>query len=260
MQKRFIQNRRGRRIAVLWEQATLQKGLAFVMHGLSGSKEQDHIQTIAEAFREQGFTVVRFDTTNTFGESDGAYEEATVTNYYEDLEDVIRWAASQSWYQEPFVLSGHSLGAMCSTLFAERYPEKILALAPVSLPVSGQKTLEAMERYASDDLVAWRQTGWQEVPSVDRPGIIKRLPWSHMEDRLRYDLIPDCSKLTMPILFIVGEQDRVTTPEDIRQFFNLLSDRAVFRIIERAPHTFRAPEHVKQLKDFLTDWIRSFSR
>jgi alpha/beta superfamily hydrolase len=62
------------------------------MHGLSGFKEQDHIVTFAQAFKEKGLTVVRFDTTNTLGESDGKYEGATTINYFEDLEDVIKWA------------------------------------------------------------------------------------------------------------------------------------------------------------------------
>ena len=111
--KEFIKNRKGQKIAVLVEQQKNQKGLAFVMHGLGGFKEQPHIQVFAEAFLDNGYTVVRFDTTNTFGESDGNYEEATTTNYYEDLEDVIEWAKSQSWYEESFCLSGHSLGGIC---------------------------------------------------------------------------------------------------------------------------------------------------
>lgn len=89
MEKIFIQNRKDQKISVIVEKAEDQKGLAFVMHGLGGFKEQPHIQTFADAFKEDGFTVVRFDTTNTFGESDGNYEDATVTNYYEDLEDRV---------------------------------------------------------------------------------------------------------------------------------------------------------------------------
>ncbi|MBI3458746.1 alpha/beta fold hydrolase [Candidatus Azambacteria bacterium] len=146
MEKLFIKNRKGENIAVLVEKNESQKGLAFVMHGLSGFKEQDHIAIFADAFKEKDFTVVRFDTTNTFGESDGKYENATMTNYYEDLEDVIKWAQEQKWYQEPFVLSGHSLGGMGTTLYAEKYPKKVLALAPISVVVSGKLIMEAHKR------------------------------------------------------------------------------------------------------------------
>src|SRR3990172_5193273 len=132
MQKVFIKNRRGLKISVLVETAENQKGLAFVMHGLGGYKEQPHLETIAKLFKENGYTVVRFDTTNTIGESEGNFEDATITNYYEYLEDVIKWSGTQKWYMEPFVLVGHSLGGISTALFAENYPEKVKALAPIS--------------------------------------------------------------------------------------------------------------------------------
>ena len=40
MEKLLIQNRKGQKIAVLLEKSLDQKGLAFVMHGLGGFKEQ----------------------------------------------------------------------------------------------------------------------------------------------------------------------------------------------------------------------------
>ena len=56
MEKFLIKNRKGQKISVLLELNEKQKGLAFVMHGLSGFKEQDHIKTFADAFKEKGFT------------------------------------------------------------------------------------------------------------------------------------------------------------------------------------------------------------
>ena len=41
------------------------------------------------------------------------------------------------WYGEPFVLVGHSLGGISTALFAENYPDKVKALAPISTVVSG---------------------------------------------------------------------------------------------------------------------------
>ena len=126
--KTFIKNRKGQRICVLVEEAKNTKGLAFVMHGLGANKETAGTMTMAEAFRNNNYTVVRFDTTNTFGESDGKYEDATLTNYYEDLEDVIAWAGSQSWYIEPFVLAGSSFGGFCVAYYTENYPAKVKSI------------------------------------------------------------------------------------------------------------------------------------
>ncbi len=92
MDKLFIENRKNQKIAVIVERTGNQKGLVFLMHGLGGYKEQPQLETIGNSFKNQRFTVIRFDTTNTFGESEGNYEDATTTNYYEDLEDIINWA------------------------------------------------------------------------------------------------------------------------------------------------------------------------
>ena len=108
MVKITIKNRKNQNVVIIVEENKNSNNLAFIAHELSGCKEQPHIETYADAFKEKGFTVIRFDTTNTFGESDGDYADATVTNYYEDLEDVIEWAKDKEWYREPFWLAGHS--------------------------------------------------------------------------------------------------------------------------------------------------------
>lgn len=152
MQKLFIQNRKNQKIAVVLDITPNQKGLAFVMHGLGGSMKQPHIQMYSQAFKDNDFTTVIFDTTNTYGESDGDYADATTTNYYEDLEDVINWAKVQSWYQEPFWLAGHSLGGIATAFYAEKYPHKIKGLAPTSTVVSGKLSLDSPQ-YKDNDVL-----------------------------------------------------------------------------------------------------------
>ncbi|MCK4829604.1 alpha/beta fold hydrolase, partial [bacterium] len=190
--KQTIKNRKGQNVVVLIEEVSNQKGLAFVMHGLGGFKEHLHVQAMADAFKEKGYTVIRFDTTNTIGESDGDYSDATTTNYYQDLEDVISWAKSQKWYQEPFCLAAHSLGGICTALYAENYPKKIKALAPISTVVSGELSLEVKP----EEKAEWKKTGWQIKESKSKSGVMKKLSWSYMEDSLKYNLLEKVDKLT----------------------------------------------------------------
>lgn len=256
MQKKiFIKNRKNQKLAVLLEKPNQAKGLVFVMHGLSGFKEQPHIEMYAKTFLNNGYTAVRFDTTNTFGESDGQYEDATTTNYYEDLEDVIAWAKLQDWYQEPFCLVGHSLGGICTALYAEKYPEKVKAVAPTSTVVSGLLSTQT-DRY-KNKVEEWKRTGWREEKSNGRRGLVKRLKWSHMEDRLKYDLLPDIYKLTMPVLLIVGENDDSTPPPHQKLLYEKLPARKELHIIKGAPHTFREKHHLQEIEQILDRWIKS---
>lgn len=249
----FIKNRKNQKIAVLVEKNDNQKGLAFVMHGLSGRKEQPHIQTFAEAFLESGFTVIRFDTTNTFGESDGKYEDATVTNYYEDLEDVIKWASTQDWYQQPFVLTGHSLGGICVAKYAQTHPGKVKAVAPISTVVSGKLSLET---YSKEKLDKWKETGWDTRKSTTMPDVVKKLKWAHMEDRLKHDLLINADKLIMPILFIVGSKDTSTPPKHQEILYEAIKGEKEMYIIEDAEHTFKEKEHLDEIKTIFLNWIK----
>lgn len=242
--KSFIQNRDNLKLCVVIEGPQTAGKLAFVMHGLGGNKEGVQIRAMITAFLELGYTTVSFDTTNTHGESAGHYKDATLTNYHADLEDVIDWAAQQDWYGEPFILAGHSLGAISCALFAEAHPEKVKALAPISTVVSGKLSFEAHQKRGHDELEAWRQGGISE----------NGLKWSYMEDRLKYDLLPKAGKLTMPVLLVVGENDNRTPPEQQKILFDSLPGPKELNVIKGAKHSFFHEEHWRELHQIVKDW------
>ncbi|OGY42306.1 MAG: hypothetical protein A2Y82_04925 [Candidatus Buchananbacteria bacterium RBG_13_36_9] len=252
MEKIIIKNRHNFKIVTLLEKAVQPKGLAIVLHGLGGFKEQDHIETFARVFKEAGYTVLRYDSTHTFGESEGKYEDATATNYYEDLEDVISWAKKQDWYIEPFVLVGHSMGGICSILYTQRHPNEVKALAPISTVVSGKLSIEA---HGADYIREWKEKGYREDLSMSKPGVIKRLKYTEFEDRLKYDILPEADKLNLPILLIVGEKDGSTPPEHQKLLYKALPGPKELHIIKGAYHTFREKEHLAEIKLIFKNWI-----
>jgi pimeloyl-ACP methyl ester carboxylesterase len=254
--KTFIKNRDGRKVCVVVEGSETPGKLAFVMHGLGGNKGQEHIRALIEAFLEAGYVVVSFDTTNTFGESDGKYENATITNYYADLEDVIAWASRQPWYIEPFVLCGHSLGGISTALFAENHPERVTALAPLATVVSGELSLEAHKMFPElEDLDEWKRDGVRVTKSFDGK-TEERLKWSHIEDRLKYNLLLKVDRLSMPVLLIVGEKDNRTPLAHQQILFDRLPGRKELHVVKGAPHTFYKPEERRQLKQLVKSWAQ----
>jgi pimeloyl-ACP methyl ester carboxylesterase len=250
--KVFTKNRKNQKVCVVIEGPEAPGKLAFVMHGLSGNKQEPHIRSIAEAFLESGYTVITFDTTNTFGESDGQFEDATLTGYYNDLEDVIDWAAGQSWYVEPFVLAGHSFGGIATSLFAERHPEKVKALAPISSVISGELTLQT-PKYSQEVLEKWKNDGFRVIDRSD--GGKKRLKWACVEDRLKYSLLPEAHRLTMPVLLVVGSKDESTPPSHNQILFDKLPGKKEMHIIEGAVHTFDEATERQELKETVHSWL-----
>lgn len=251
--KLFIKNRANQKICVVVEQSEKQK-LAFVMHGLGGNKEQGHIRAMVEAFLETGHSVVTFDTTNTYGESDGQYEDATITNYYNDLEDVIEWASHQPWYKEPFVLCGHSLGGISTAFYAENYTAKVKALAPISTVVSGRLSLEAHSSSPGlGNLDEWKQNGILVTKSYDGTKV-KQLKWAHMEDRMKYDLLPNVSRLTMPVLLVVGDKDEPTPYAHQEILYKQIPGNKELHVIHGALHSFYEPHEQAELKTLVKSW------
>lgn len=252
--KIFIKNRKNQKICVVVEGENNTKGLAFVMHGLSGNKDQAHIRTFISAFLESDYVTVSFDTTNTYGESEGVPEDATTTNYLEDLEDVVTWAQNKPWYTEPFILCGHSLGAFTVALYTQKNPRKIKGIAPIATVVSGQLSAKSKEK---ESLEQWKKDGYKITPSSTIPGLMKKIKWAEFEDRQKYDLLPEIQNFTMPVLMIVGDKDKSTPPEHQKILFDKLPGKKELHIIKNAPHTFTNPEHLQEIKQIFINWIKT---
>lgn len=250
-----IKNRKGLEIIGIVSISKNPKGLAFTLHGLSGFKEQPHIMVIVDTLLKNGYAVVNFDATNSFGESEGKYENATMQLHYEDLVDVINWAKTQDWYKEPFILAGHSLGGYAVAQYAEDYPKEVKAVFPYAGVVSGELSYKATEMFEPRKLKIWKETGWMEEKSKSKPDLIKRLPWSHMEERLKHDLLPNALRLTMPVLFVVGENDKSYFLGSQQALYDLVPGLKEIHIVKGAPHTFREPEQLKELGDILNGWL-----
>ncbi|MEK6910990.1 MAG: alpha/beta fold hydrolase [Nanoarchaeota archaeon] len=251
--KIFIKNRKDQKVCVVIDEIKNPKGLAFIIHGLGSNKDRPSITAIAKVLNECNYNVIRFDTTNTFGESDGSIEDATITNYYEDLEDVITWASSNSWYKEPFILVGYSLGGICITLYAEKYPEKVKALAPLSTIISGKLSFQTKSK---EEFEEWKTKGWKYHANSSNPEIKKKLKWSHMEDRLKYDVLPNANRLKMPVLMIVGDKDTSTPLNQQKVLYEKLTGKKEIHIIKGAPHSFKEEEHIKERNEIFKSWIK----
>lgn len=252
MEKLVIKNQENQEISVVIEKPQDPRGLAFVMHGLGANKEQPQLVAIASAFVENGYIAIRFDARNTYGESQGNYENANVSNYLEDLKCVINWSSQQSWYIEPFILSGSSLGGMCSLLYAEEYPDKVKAIFSKAAVISGKLSLQ---HYPKDKLTEWTKTGWRIDQSGSIPGLKKRLNWEQfINDKLKYDVLDGISRLTMPVFIVYGSEDAEHI-EHQKVLYEALPGPKDIQVINGAPHTIRDADTLKLLKSIFEKWI-----
>lgn len=259
MKKFEIKNRYGLKIVGEILEPENSKGLAFVLHGLGGYKEQSHIKLIADTFYSKNFTVINFDATNSVGESEGKYEDATLGKHYEDLVDVINWTKTQIFYREKILLSGSSMGGYAVLKYAEDYPDTIKGVFACAPVISGKLSFESYKKFEPIMFQKWEKNGCNERESVSRPGLIKKLPWSHMEERLNHDLLKDLDKINIPIALIVGTKDTSCPLEHQKILFDKLNCEKDLYIVKDAPHTFRSEADLNELKKYLTLWLKKFN-
>lgn len=253
-----LKNRRNLKVVGIVETPEDPTGLAFIAHGQGGYKEQPHIQAFKTAFLENGFTVVLFDATHSIGESEGDIENVTQTGYLQDLEDVINWAKEQQWYQKPFALCGHSMGGMSVTLYAEQHPKDVLALVPAS-PVVNHDL--AIKNVGHVFLKAWEAKGYFESESASKPGAVKRVGWGYVEDLKGHNLLSGAGALTMPILILVGDNDKATPLSNQQILFRAIpSVSKKIIVIKDADHNFRGAgsygEKLEEVKNLISSWLK----
>ncbi|MFC1721448.1 alpha/beta fold hydrolase [Patescibacteria group bacterium] len=252
----LVDSSNGKKLSCLVESPDCDTcGVAFIAHGLGGFKEQSHITILTKAYYDQGYRVVRWDASNTIGESEGNIKDATLTSYYDDMCSIVDWARTQEWFTKPFCVAGHSLGGACSILFAQQHPEDIKTLALISPVVSGKMTYDS---WGDDFMSEWKGKGYWKSESRSRPGVIKIINYGLVEDLMKFNAFEDIGKLTMPALMVVGEKDEDTPPHDCKMFFEKVpAEEKMYEVIDNADHNFRKDENLKSLHSVVSKWLGS---
>jgi pimeloyl-ACP methyl ester carboxylesterase len=228
--------------------------IVFVQHGYCGSVDGDHIKQIIATYKNNNYTVIAFDCTNSCNDADGTVDQSTIDTHLHDLEDGIAWAAQQSWYREPFALAGHSLGGFAALLFAEANPEKISHLFPASAVINGPAREESYARFAPEMLATFKagQFVLQNTADDGVENVSCQAP-DYFHSLFNYDVLPQAGKLHMPVLLMVGEKDTVCLPEHQWLLYQALPGPKEMHIIGGAEHCFdsRLPELAAHLDIWL---------
>lgn len=238
MEKITITNRSGLRLVIQIDTPAVPRHLVFIAHGMKGFKEQPHIESFKNVFLSNDYIVVRFDATHALGESDGSVEEVTYDSYVNDLNDVITWAKKQDWFVAPYALCGHSMGAQSSVWHAEHNPREVSLLAAMAPVVNYELYVSTMDKTVLHD---WQSKGFSESESKSRPGVSARVKWAAVESLSNYDILPLAHQLTMPIIDIVGRDDKSCPPKNQEEFFNHITSKTKkLIVVDDLEHSYRS--------------------
>lgn len=213
--------------------------LAILCSGFLDSKDYKHLASLAEILAKCGYVVVRFDPMGSW-ESDGDISKYTMTQYLEDIKNVLEYMLSKHHYKN-ILLGGHSRGRQMSILYAARDPRisVVLGIMSSSGPITGERR-EAWEK-------AGVSINRRDLPNEENKMREFRVPFEHILDRDRYDAVGDMKKIKCPVILIAGEFDTTVESEDVKELFDSANEPKSFTIMPGIGHDYRFNEKEVEL-------------
>ena len=190
-------------------------------HGVTGNKDRPLLIAIAEGLAAKGWPCLRFSFSGN-GESEGDFEESTVTKEIEDLRAVLKTVPQE----KRIAYIGHSMGGAVGVMTAAR-----------GLNIQVLVTLAGMVRTA--DFVK-REFG-DEEPGKGFMWEDESCPLSqaYVDDlQSIVDVLGDAAKVMQPWLLVHGTEDDVVPISESREAHEVARCRKDLLEIEGAGHVF----------------------
>lgn len=231
-----------------------------ILHGWQSSKEK--WQRVKENIESDEIEVIVPDLPG--------FKPETELEKPWNLDDYVEWLKDFSQDREKFFLLGHSFGGRMAIKFASKYPQKLFGLILVSAAglkkgpsVSGKflgwgtkmvRTLKVEEMPQTRGL-------WQIFKKFFYRYILRKTDYFEasgflkdtIKNILEEDLTPLLREITVPVLILWGEKDRITPlsnaylmEKEIR-----FSQLEILSKIGHTPHLENPELLVQRIKDFL---------
>lgn len=224
--------------------------LAIIVHGFGGSQRQPQMVNAAKTFADHDFPVLTFDATNSFGGSGGDIRNASLTNHFRDLEDVVVWLRNSCAYKGNLVMCGFSLGASAALKYSLKHKNEVSAIVAIAPVVSGREWLRSFEANRPGSYEILLRTGF--FPKYNEyTGESTNVPQAFVDDLLEYDFIKSARYLNGQYIIAVGDADLTCERKSVESLADALGKHARFSVIKGLSHTARKPQELKNLKRFL---------
>ncbi|MEK6964507.1 MAG: alpha/beta fold hydrolase [Nanoarchaeota archaeon] len=215
-------------------------------HGFTSTKESKIYLELQEELNAQGIGTLRYDYYGR-GESDGRFEETTLTSVLASLQAAIQYARTQGNYQ--IALMGASFGGLLSLLTAARDPtiQTLILKSPVTNPLVFWKNRLSLQR-----IEQWKKEG---ILHYDNCGERFDLNYTFWKDLQRYSTLDEAKNIHCPTLIVHGDQDPVVPISQSQTLAHLLNTKV--RVVHGADHSYAEPLQYAEMKKSIIDFITS---
>ena len=192
--------------------------VAIILHGLTGQRNEEHLQAVADSLHARGIATVRFDF-NGHGESEGDFVNMTLDNEFDDAVAMYEYTASLPWADRKRIsLVGHSQGGLEAGIVAGALGKdkirSLVLLAPAAcihtMAVSGNMFGFRIDQDPLPEYVEfWRGT---------------HLGKAYFRSAIDMDVFGRTSAYDGPVLILQGLADTPALIEDAEKYTEYLKD------------------------------------
>lgn len=233
-----LSNRKGQRLDATYHPATRPGLLAILGHGVTGNKDRPLMIGVANELARRGIPCIRLSFAGN-GDSDGRFEDATITSETEDLVDTL-----DAFAQGQRVLYvGHSMGAAVGALAAAREPERIRAL--VSL--AGMVHTEAFFQREFGALAPGKDCMWDEPECP-----LSQAAWDNA--RQIGSTLGAAAQVKQPWLLLHGTEDDLVPIGDSRDALKVAPGKAKLVEFPGEGHLFSEAAY-PLIAQAIDDWL-----
>lgn len=233
----IIRNRHGERIDSTFTPGTGgSRKVVLVGHGVTSHKERPWLIALCDALAAAGIASLRFSFSGN-GDSEGRFEEVTITKEVEDLGSILD--AFADWQ---VAYAGHSMGGAVGLLRVAR-DERIRAF--VSL--AGMVHVRAFMKAIFGHLVPGRDV------MLDKPQC--PLTQAFLDDANRYEsLTPLASQVAVPWLIVHGTADAIVPLQHSLDVADAAAGHAELVQLEGVDHRYTGAEMA--MTDAVVAWLQ----
>lgn len=213
--------------------------LVMILHGFNSSKQMTLLTAIADKLEQSGIASIRFDF-NGHGESEGSFQNMTISNELNDAKKVYEYAKKLPEITSISV-TGHSQGGVVAGLIAGEYGTEKIKSVVLMAPAS---VLRELAR--KGDLFGTKFDP-ENIPEYIELFNGLRVGRAYLEDAKKLPIYEISAQYQGPVL-IVHSQDDELVPYSNGEEYNQIYQNSKLKTLRGFDHSFtQDPAEVAQM-------------
>ncbi|MBT4504786.1 MAG: alpha/beta fold hydrolase [Gemmatimonadetes bacterium] len=233
-----IKNAHGERLDYTFHPGASDAHIVVLGHGVTGNKDRPFLVALAKGIAAAGVPVLRFSFAGN-GDSEGRFEDATISKEVEDLGAVLSALEDRT-----VCFVGHSMGGAVGVLRASQDP-RIRCL----ISLAGMVDTRGFAHREFADVTPDQGCMWDE-PTCP-------LSQAYIDDMNQIDTVVDkASQIAVPWLLVHGTEDDVVPIQDSRDIFAGANDPKQLIEIPGADHVFNG-DATPAMVEAVVAWVKT---